>query len=348
MLVKPRWLRDDRIPAYGAYDEQGIQLMVDRLGSGGELQLERGTYMFGSQLILPSGFHLRGKGPGTVLKLMPGKNIGLIRNKNWGPTTLDSDITISNLAIDGAKANQGSEANDGAISLRGVDRARVYNCYVKDFWGFGGIYLAGSESQIYANYVSGCKKTNYGNGIYITGNGENRVIIANNICINNEGNNLFVEDFLAEAIVANNISIGGVRGIFINGGSDNSVKGNYVSGADSFGIELSKSGETALNRGIIEGNIVKSTTNYDGIIITTAGLIIIKGNISNSNGRYGINMNIVTDCIAEGNIAHSNANYNLIEQGASDYNIIHGNNLRTGTNKISTVGANSIVADNLT
>ena len=203
------------------------------------------------------------------LKLANNINKGLLRNEHWGPTTLDSDIWILNGIWDGQKAIQTIEANDGCISLRGVSNCIIVNTKVKDFWGFGGIYVAGDNSQILHNTVSGCKKTSgsYGAGIYITGLDDDENTIFDNRCLSNEGTGIFIEDYSANNKVLYNIVKYNLRdGIWVNLGTGNQVTHNTVVGASGLGGAGDYGIEIDSDNNEIHNNVISDTT-YNAWIV---------------------------------------------------------------------------------
>ena len=88
---------------------EGIQKALDHLPKGGEVLLRPGTYVVRQPIILRHPHQsLRGAGPATVLFLADNANcpvviLGNPLAKAGGPTT---DLRLSDLAIDGNRANQ--------------------------------------------------------------------------------------------------------------------------------------------------------------------------------------------------------------------------------------------------
>ena len=101
------------LPRDGVSDcSAAIQNALDK---GGLVQLPSGTFMVGSTLEIKNDFAtLQGAGNSTVLKLMDGKNVPIIK------VDQADFVTIQDLFIDGNKANQASG--------NGVEVYRCYRC----------------------------------------------------------------------------------------------------------------------------------------------------------------------------------------------------------------------------
>ena len=101
------------LPRDGVSDcSAAIQNALDK---GGLVQLPSGTFMIGSTLEIKNNFAtLQGAGNSTVLKLMDGKNVPIIK------VDQADFVTIQDLFIDGNKANQASG--------NGVEVYRCYRC----------------------------------------------------------------------------------------------------------------------------------------------------------------------------------------------------------------------------
>lgn len=128
----------------GVNDEVQIQAAIDALPVGGGIvQLSEGVFHCGrsggSQIKLSSGAWLNGMGKATQLKLGDGIDQTFITNENATPLsesgTRDYDITVSNMFIDGNKANQGSGSDSlWCVGFSTVDHLRIYNLRVIGGW----------------------------------------------------------------------------------------------------------------------------------------------------------------------------------------------------------------------
>jgi hypothetical protein len=139
---------------------EGIQKALDHLPKGGEVLLRPGTYVVRQPIILRHPHQtLRGAGPATVLFLADNANcpvviLGNPLAKAGGPTT---DLRLSDLAIDGNRANQQRElwrsATDGGLinnngvnvwDADGVTVERVVCCRCRS----GGMVTAGRTRRL--------------------------------------------------------------------------------------------------------------------------------------------------------------------------------------------------------
>jgi len=147
----------------------------------------------------------------------------------------------------------------------------------------------------------------------------------------------------AQCEISNNyVNSPSVRGInFL--GVDSIISGNVVWSAGDRSIGI------VGDRNVIAGNKVNSGA-LSGIFAgpNVSDLTITNNIVSNKveNGIYLYDSN--TDCVITGNRCQGNGNYGILEGTGGDYNIINANNCRGNTTGgISTVGANSVVTDNL-
>jgi len=104
---------------------------------------------------------------------------------------------------------------------------------------------------------------------------------------------------------------------------------------------------------IIEGNKINNfnlTYVYSGILVyTNPGQTIIRNNIiKNASQGHGIEVQDITGALIEGNYIENVAGNGIWERNTSDYNIIKNNILKSVGTPLSTVGANTITADNIT
>lgn len=97
-----------------------IQDAINSLPSqGGEVLIDPGTYMCTNPVVIDrDNVNLRGAGPATILRLADGANapVLIIGQTLNVPTVTRSNITVSDLVIDGNRANQTLECLRGECS----------------------------------------------------------------------------------------------------------------------------------------------------------------------------------------------------------------------------------------
>jgi hypothetical protein len=231
----------------GTADDVEINAAIDALPSGGgKVLLSEGTFNITSQIIMYDDQTLEGMGTSTILFLVAGSNVGLIRNEYWGVVSSNYRIAIRNLVIDGNKDNNASVANDGAVSIRSIVDVWIENVWVKDFRGFAGIYVSpgavadDTRDHIINCHVQGCSGTgSYGNGIYLTGASHHGRIIGCTVDAV-DGYGIFTEDNAADiSIIGCSVKDVGKDGIHVNKGVNVLISGCTIDGSTQNGIETS-------------------------------------------------------------------------------------------------------------
>lgn len=290
----------------------------------------RGTYTLTTQLNV-SNF--------TVLDLTdaklimgPGANVGAIRNKNWGENDIDHDIDIIGGEIDGSAMT--AETDDGMVSLRGGYNFSVRNMYVHNGWGFGGIYVTGSNHEISGNTISNMRHTTdqYGTGIYVTGTGTYNIKVSDNDIINNAGTGIFLEDRTNNVTVSNNYLKNNSNGI--NSDASNQEPGNR--NIIIMGNNIPSSRDRCIlfgttNHSIITANICGGGGLYDNIYISGSYNNSVTNNIVINAGYDGISLsattseNIVTDNFGDDTQTTHTQGYHILDSGVR--NIVYNNYL---------------------
>jgi hypothetical protein len=110
----------------------GIQMALDRLGAGGEVDLSAGIYLVQQPVILrQDGQTLRGAGSATVLYLIDNANcpVVVLGSPSDGARVPVKNLRLEDLSIDGNRTNQQKEVwrflRDGGLYNNGVDVWRV-------------------------------------------------------------------------------------------------------------------------------------------------------------------------------------------------------------------------------
>ncbi|MCK4891727.1 MAG: right-handed parallel beta-helix repeat-containing protein, partial [Candidatus Pacebacteria bacterium] len=264
------------------------------------------AYGTGSITIDKSYVTLEGVGDSSKLYLSDGAGVDMIIMGSWSSSY--NSIVISNLQIDGNKANQTSNVS-GLYIYRYITKSTIENIYIHDCYYYGISLPAGAnenlitKSRIYSNNEDGIR---FDGG-------------------NVRGNNIFSH---------NTLSLNGGTGITIYRTFGNTIDGNIIKSNDS-GISI-----YAAYKNTVIGNIVDSNV-YDGISLWSSNNSVdnntVIGNEISLNGRYGIaidgaDYNIIKGNIVKDNSQSSNNGYSEISFYGSysgTYNIIEGNTIQS-------------------
>jgi polygalacturonase len=146
-----------------------IQAAVNKLpADGGEVSIPAGTYLCTKPIVLnKSRVKLRGAGPATLLKLANGANAPVIvmgTTENI-PSKTVKHLVVSDLMIDGNRANQQTECMDGpcsdqfplrnnGISIRRCDMCKVESVTVFGAMSGGLVTELGSRNLIIRDYTA--------------------------------------------------------------------------------------------------------------------------------------------------------------------------------------------------
>jgi len=295
------------------------------------------AYGHGSIIIDKSYVTLEGVGEASKLYLADGSNVNvIIAGEN---NTAYDYIVISNLQIDGNKANQTSASN-GIYMARYLDNSKIENVYVHSAYS-NGIYFYGTGVGGNKNTISKSKiGFNGGSGIYFNGSDINTVVGENHI-YSNTGHGIFANEARNLVISNNNIESNTGSGIFFDGSNNNLITGNNIQSNGGNGILLY---DRSYKNNIVANNVQSNT--FVGIDLDAYGdNNQVVGNIVQYNGRHGILINrgayynVVSNNNLINNSQTSNNTYNeiSIEEDNTDYskyNIIKGNIIHcSGTNK---------------
>jgi len=334
-----------------ADDTDALQNAINA-AENNKLYIPAGTYIIQTlSLLVPSNITIYGNGIGrTILKAGNSASVptsGAIFNNSNIPsnvltvnsTTLNTNITISDMTLDGNKANnvggylyalyfvgvsnitltnvRAQNTTGQGLQLNFTDKVQILNCE-SDSTNADGIQLADSMEYL----IDGCKVTNSGDyGIevdhglfpvtstYSTGSGT----ISNNV-------------------VSGCVNFGiAVRGqINTENPNNNPIKGAVIIGnhvtTSSSGICL----QEAVDSCVVEAN--ESYANSGSGIVCSPGTIAgitqnttIKNNISRDNANMGIFADSAVQMVIEGNIIVRNQYYGI--KGSFGYSLIKGNNV---------------------
>lgn len=261
-------------------------------GAGGVVTLPAGTFLSG-RLTIPARTWLRGAGQGaTILKLKNGYNADFITNTNGA-----SDITITDLSVNGNKANQTSGAQCRGIYLLSCARLLIDRVHVYDVEGHG-IHLS-NTGTVEGQRVSNCLLERAGSnpiatyGSNIAATNATDLLITNTVSLDSAkaGFRLAGSGINLAGCVARRNGNGGIvtvsgenTGITVTGGvySDNGITAGIVAQSNADGIRLVGVKNAELNS-------VKCSNNQGaGVgIYNSSTHVNISGGQYRNNGQYG-------------------------------------------------------------
>ena len=270
----------------GTDDQVEINAAINQVGwAKGSVVLLEGDYYVTDSINLVSFVSIRGQGQRSTRIHVPSNFNSDINVFYCGSFALDTP-SVSNLTVDGNKANQSSgtmrgfyirEPNDVTIQGLKIDR-----CYIHGFRNEGVYVNHGDKFYFSMNYIE--------NGIYATD-------LTNSLFIGNEITN----------------TSGGSAIYLTSSSNSNTLLSNYIHDADQYGIFLYASKGNIISYNIIKNNSRSSDNMYDGIFLSSDSdeniYTIIAGNIISSPSdpprhRYNIYFGEYTYIVLfDGNIA---------------------------------------------
>jgi len=171
---------------------------------------------------------------------------------------------------------------------------------------------------------------------------EVRATIVGNILNADLYNGIYIGTDGAECSVSDNrLSSLSNRGIVFRG-VDSEISGNTVRGVSDQSIRIGGNGNAIVGNTVRNGG-ASGIIAADGITDLTISENVVDG--CTDGIRLHANN---TDCVVTGNRSLNNSGYGVREVTGGDYNIINANDARGNTTGgVSTVGANTVVTDNL-
>jgi hypothetical protein len=252
--------------ADGTDDEITIQAALDSVPStGGTVQLLSGTFNVGTTTyngdsirIATSSTRLVGSGRGTIIYVQNGTHSNLASSHYIINVTGAADVEISNLKIDGNKANNlGNKI--GVLIDSTSPRSLVRGNYIQNLTvaGVGG--FANTKTTVSDNYI-------YRSGYGFIGASSVNSIISNNIFEENQGAGVLAFGGISNFLISDNQFInngGGVAtSISFDGSSNrNTVSSNYITATGTASLISIASGAT--DNAIVGNTLVNPTaTTY--------------------------------------------------------------------------------------
>ena len=296
----------------GVDDQVEIQAAIDAayVAGGGKVSVLDGTYNITGNINLKSFSALFGQGAGTILKVPDNTNSTHLKIINIEDCAY---VHVSDLKIDGNKANQSSGREDG-IYIKGLtSHVKITNLFIYNIYGVegNGIFV---EDVPY--------------DISIRGNTVNHI----------QDDGMDVNGMTHSEVVGNYIHDCGDNGIDTEGAEYTTFVGNVIYDCGGSGLELEQEGSSPplCRYCTVTGNSIKSC-GIDGIHARSGGYNSITGNTIVSCDRHGIYLanagggggdaeyNVVV-----GNLIIDNTHEGIYEEsGQADYNFYSGNYLKS-------------------
>jgi parallel beta-helix repeat protein len=283
-----------------------IQAAINQLPpAGGEVIVKAGKYTCANHIVINrDNVTLRGEGSATLLRLASDANSPVIvmGQPIAVPTVTRRNIHVSNLAIDGNRANQQFECWHGpcsetnALRNNGITIRRCEDCSVEGVTAYstasGGLVTElGCRRLTVRGYMS---YDNFFDGVagYET---ENSVFTGLNL-YKNLGAGLSFDIQFNNNIISNSVLTENARvGIFMRDSKDNLFSGLQIRKNGEHGVFLAQvdADDTKPAKGNTFSGVIVSESNGDGIRVNNASCVDNSVVVSQFNGN-------AQECIYEG------------------------------------------------
>ncbi|MEM4765453.1 MAG: right-handed parallel beta-helix repeat-containing protein [Nitrososphaerota archaeon] len=277
-----------------------------------------GTYVIDGSIVMPSHTRLMGAGPSSVIKLKDNYNADIYMIQNSDPTNGNTDITISNLTIDGNWQNQ-AEGYIAGIYLCNVTSSKVESCTLKNTNG-AAIYVENSEE------LELLENTFLEDFLILWAEKSNHLTISRNTCAS-FGDGFLLSDCHNCVVSENSFKMGWYEAIWIFGteyaATHNVISGNRCLNSGYCGIAIDFSSYSVVSENIC------ANTLYDGILIYYSENNAVIGNCCENNAFAGIHAEHAINNLIIGNHCYKNTLYGIYLKKSS-YNLISGNIIRSG------------------
>ncbi len=261
------------------------QIAASAVASGGVL-LGPGTFI-ASSVLLRSGLRIQGTGQGiTVLKQKDNSDVVFIQLAAGSLT----DVHISDLTIDGNKANQ-SAAATATVQFAAFTHSSIRRVTVKNAEGIAIKLYQGSDLEVSDCTVLDCGSSNTSDGSH-TGIWASEVtrLKVNRNTVSTASDCGVIANECEDAVICNNI----IRDCFFIGialgldGSGYTVNGNVIKNCAGNGIDTG----TCTNVSIVGNRIIDCFDGIDADLSTlgsaTVAALTIADNTIHSSANYGI------------------------------------------------------------
>ena len=292
----------------GTNDETEIMAALTALpAGGGRVVLLEGTYTIHAPGIwLSDNQTLTGNGASTILKAVASaeydfaivQNYGSVLSEGGVPSVINSNIIISNMTIDGNKANNATFCTN-PITVNCLLYGIIENCWIINGSGAGSTYTGDGIALgkfcdhivIHNNFIL----NNDYDGIRCYpgisgGAGSVDVKIINNTVIGNDNGISVVCDFVNYAdghLISNNVCKNNIStGILIIGNRSQVAGHVLITNNNCIANDIGISVTEGASHCSIANNITNDSTQY-GIFIL-GSLNLISANMVTTNGKHGI------------------------------------------------------------
>jgi hypothetical protein len=332
-------------------------------------------------VVIPAGCSVRGFGAATTLSRVSTGIAGLSNVLRVN----GSNVSISDLTLDGNKAGVASADNRGVIdgSLADVDNVSISNCTISN-GAEKGIRFVNHGSGLSINNcriidcdedaiiiqqtsqdgsdvsVIGCDistTVSGAGGILCRGSNDGitwfqrRVVIANNrVVLPISGAGLCIEQWCEDCSITGNVTDGGSFGISNGPGHRTAITGNTVRRATTIGIEAAAD---EADFSTCAGNVVDCNHVTLTGISCSVGInrVVITGNTIRYPNDHGIHLTDVTEAIVNDNSILSDSTtdgtpYGIRFQSGTD--VVCNGNMIDGTTPNAGVGDNGIFFGDIT
>lgn len=284
----------------GTADESEINTAITAASAftgGGTVKLLAGTYYLADKVSAANNVNIKGQGKyNTTLKKA---------------TTYDADviliqcrsvdyITISDLALDGLKADGSNSGTHNLIEVKDSDYVTIDNCYIYDSYTIGLKILDGSTNCVVRNCdITGCTD----DGVFITDSGTNYTKILNN-----------------------NIYSNGDYGVYTVNDSYTHLSGNHIYSNTDNGI---RNTGTGINHIICNNMVTGNGTT--GLYCGVAHSVITGNNFdANGTGTGGCIILDAASCVVTGNSCYISGGSSHMIEVIGNYNNLQGNRVSEG------------------
>jgi trimeric autotransporter adhesin len=316
--------------ATGTNDQTVINSALAALPSGaGVVYLLAGTYSVTGNIPIPSGKTLTGSGTGTIIRASDTIPITTLVSANSGQT-----VTISNLRLDGNRANQ-------FTTIRGISTGGsagysvIDNVTVENFNNYG-VDLNSPDTRI-SNSVF----KNNDRAIVAT-SGSTGSIISNNIITTDTASpwgSIYLVSVAAVSVTDNTIRSNTAPGIRVDTSTRVNITGNIIDGNTGNGIT------GGISQGVISGNVISNNTAH-GISVTGSETTVSSNKIHNNGGTGGSHGIIVSgsrNTVSGNDITDTAGTGNAINISSGTANLLSNNRYSgTGASSIADSGTGTI------
>ena len=303
----------DFVAANFAGTTSGLQAAVAYCAGGGSVYVGPGTIEVSDTISLLSGISLRGAGLGvTIIKLANASNVHVIAGSGL------TDVMVSDMTIDGNKANQ--TVNAAGVRVTTCTNVRLVRIYAHDCEQ-DGFYISGSTDVT----VSECISINNGRNGYSCGDSNGRSVrVSFQSCMSSGHSDAGDIGFALEPASFSSVigckSVGDFRGITCLGASTddstyNTIEANQIIDFLGTGINV-QPGTSGSSHNVVADNVLKpGSAATEGIVLTAATDVTVRGNrigpLTANNSVGIVALTSLTRFKIDGNHIHSSHRHGI-------------------------------------